>query len=71
LSAATAAEIGAADGERVVVSTDHGAIALPLTVTDLPDRVVWLPMNSPGSRVCPILEAEPGAIVTIGRDDHA
>nr|WP_040518002.1 NADH-quinone oxidoreductase subunit G [Gordonia neofelifaecis] len=71
LSAATAAEIGAAEGERVAVSTGHGTVVLPLTVADLPDRVVWLPMNSPGSRVHPMLEAEPGQLVTIGRDDHA
>ncbi|WP_347954545.1 NADH-quinone oxidoreductase subunit G [Gordonia aichiensis] len=71
LNAATAAEIGATGGDRVTVSTDHGTIVLPLTVTDLPDRVVWLPLNSPGSRVYPILEAAAGAVVSIARDDHA
>ena len=30
----------------MTVRTDRGAITLPLTITDMPDRVVWLPMNS-------------------------
>ena len=38
LSAATAAEIGAADGDLVTVRTDRGAITLPLAITDMPDR---------------------------------
>ncbi len=38
LSRATAAEIGASDGDPVTVSTDRGAITLPLEVTDMPDR---------------------------------
>ena len=49
LSAATAEEIGA-DG-KVTVATAHGEITLPLEITDMPDRVVWLPANSPGSAV--------------------
>ncbi|WP_415847244.1 molybdopterin dinucleotide binding domain-containing protein, partial [Tsukamurella strandjordii] len=63
LSAATAAEIGAVDS--VTVSTDRGAITLPLVVTDMPDRVVWLPRNSPGSTVCETLGAGWGAVVRI------
>ena len=51
LSLDTAAEIGAADGDAVTVSTSRGSITLPLTITDMPDRVVWLPLNSPGSAV--------------------
>ena len=51
LSAETADEIGAADGDNVTVSTARGEITLPLTVTEMPDRVVWLPLNSPGSAV--------------------
>ena len=51
LSAATAAEIGAADGELVTVGTERGEITLPLAITDMPDRVVWLPLNSAGSAV--------------------
>ncbi|HZA10689.1 NADH-quinone oxidoreductase subunit G [Mycobacterium sp.] len=66
LSSATAAEIGAADGDLVTVSTDRGAVTLPLAVTEMPDRVVWLPLNSPGSQVYEQLAAGPGEIVRIG-----
>lgn len=65
LSAATAAETGV-DGDGVVtVRTDRGAITLPLVITDMPDRVVWVPMNSPGSAVHAQLGAVAGDIVRI------
>jgi NADH-quinone oxidoreductase subunit G len=67
LSQPTSAEIGAADGDLVTVSTTRGAISLPLEVTDMPDRVVWLPLNSPGSDVASTLGASIGALVSIGR----
>ncbi|WP_204081095.1 NADH-quinone oxidoreductase subunit G [Mycobacterium riyadhense] len=66
LSPDTAAEIGAAEGEPVTVSTPRGSITLPLTVTDLPDRVVWLPLNSEGSAVHRELGVTIGATVKIG-----
>ncbi len=66
LSADTAAEIGAADGDEVTVSTSRGSITLPLTITDMPDRVVWLPLNSPGSAVHRQLGVTIGSIVGIG-----
>jgi len=66
LSADTAAEINAADGDAVTVSTSHGSITLPLTITDMPDRVVWLPLNSPGSAVHRELGVTVGSVVQIG-----
>jgi NADH-quinone oxidoreductase subunit G len=66
LSADTAAEIGAADGDDVTVGTPRGSITLPLTITDMPDRVVWLPLNSPGSAVHRQLGVTIGSIVRIG-----
>lgn len=66
LSADTAAEIGATDGGAVTVSTSRGSITLPLNVTDMPDRVVWLPLNSPGSAVYRQLGATLGSVVSIG-----
>ncbi|MFY2859749.1 NADH-quinone oxidoreductase subunit G [Mycobacterium sp. THU-M104] len=66
LSAGTAAEIGVADGEAVTVGTPRGSITLPLSVTDMPDRVVWLPLNSPGSAVHRELGVTVGSIVKIG-----
>jgi NADH-quinone oxidoreductase subunit G len=68
LSADTAAEIGAGDGDTVTVSTSHGSISLPLVVTDMPDRAVWLPLNSPGSAVQRQLSVTLGTTVRIGVD---
>jgi NADH-quinone oxidoreductase subunit G len=65
LSADTAAEIGVTDGDLVTVSTARGAITLPLTVTDMPHRVVWLPLNSPGSEVHRQLGITAGELVRI------
>jgi NADH-quinone oxidoreductase subunit G len=67
MSATTAAGIGAAEGDLVTVSTDRGAITLPLTITDMVDGTVWLPLNSPGSAVHQQLGVTSGAVVTIGR----
>jgi NADH-quinone oxidoreductase subunit G len=66
LSADTAAEIGAADGDEVTVSAPRGSITLPLNITDMPDRVVWLPLNSPGSAVNRQLGVTLGSLVKIG-----
>jgi NADH-quinone oxidoreductase subunit G len=63
LSAATAEEIGA-DG-KVTVATAHGEITLPLEITDMPDRVVWVPANSPGSAVYRDLGVQAGDVVKI------
>jgi NADH-quinone oxidoreductase subunit G len=67
LSAATAGEIGAAEGDLVTVSTGRGEITLPLVITEMPDRVVWLPMNPAGSGVHQQLAATAGAVVSIRR----
>ena len=63
LSAATAAGIGAA--EAVTVSTWRGSVTLPLVITEMPDQVVWLPLNSPGSAVHRDLGVTVGAVVRI------
>ncbi|HZC92122.1 MAG TPA: molybdopterin dinucleotide binding domain-containing protein, partial [Mycobacterium sp.] len=66
LSAETANAIGAADGDNVTVSTARGTINLPLAITEMPDQVAWLPLNSPGSAVHRQLGVTPGAVVKIG-----
>jgi NADH-quinone oxidoreductase subunit G len=65
LSAATAAEIGASDDDPVTVGSGHGEITLPLEITDMPDGVVWLPLNSHGSTVAATLRVAVGAVVDI------
>jgi len=67
MSPATAAELGVQPGisAAVTVSTDRGEITLPLAVTPMPDGVVWLPSNSPGSAVRARLAAGNGAVVAV------
>jgi NADH-quinone oxidoreductase subunit G len=65
LSPTTAAGIGASDGQPVTVSTGRGSISLALAVTEMPDGVVWLPLNSPGSAVHHQLGVTTGAVVRI------
>lgn len=66
LSAATAAETGVKDGDLLQVSGPAGAVRLPLRVTEMPDRVVWLPLNSTGTGVYADTGAVPGQVVRIG-----
>ena len=65
LSKAMAAALGVADGVEVAVATERGTIALPAQVTEMPDGVVWVPTNSPGSTVARTLSVTSGAIVTV------
>ncbi|GAA3374117.1 NADH-quinone oxidoreductase subunit G [Streptomyces sannanensis] len=66
LSAATAAETGVKDGDLLAVTGPAGEVRLPLQVTEMPDRVVWLPLNSTGGGVPRDTGARPGAAVRIG-----
>jgi len=67
LSAVFAAEIGVADGDKVTVATERGAVTLPAEVAAMPDRVVWLPTNSAGCALRGGLGADAGALVTVRR----
>ncbi|WP_030347205.1 NADH-quinone oxidoreductase subunit G [Streptomyces sp. NRRL S-1022] len=66
VSAATAAEAGVADGAPLAVTGPAGTVELPIQITDMPDRVVWLPLNSTGSGVASDTGARPGSLVRIG-----
>ncbi|GHC66182.1 NADH-quinone oxidoreductase subunit G [Streptomyces cinnamoneus] len=65
LSAATAAEAGVADGEVLAVSGPAGTVRLPVRITPMPDRVVWLPLDSVGGGVASDTGAVPGELVRI------
>ncbi len=81
MSAATAAEAGVtvpagarasdppprgrSDGAKVRVSTSRGSIVVPVEITAMPDRVVWLPTNSAGCSVRRDLGAGHGSLVTV------
>ena len=63
VSQATADALGTAGS--VTVSTERGAIELPVVVTDMVDGVVWLPAKSPGSWVARDLGVTAGASVMV------
>ncbi|WP_410810304.1 NADH-quinone oxidoreductase subunit G [Micromonospora sp. 067-2] len=65
LGKGTAEALGVTDGDAVTVGTDRGALTLPAELTEMPDGVVWLPTNSPGSTVRRSLGATSGAVVRI------
>ncbi|MFC4496656.1 NADH-quinone oxidoreductase subunit G [Streptomyces ovatisporus] len=65
LSRATAAEVGVAEGGTVAVSGPLGSIQLPLEITEMPDRVVWVPLNSVGGGVQADTGALPGELVRL------
>ena len=67
LSAATAGDVGVAAGESVTVSTERGAVTLPVEITDMVDGVVWLPLNSAGGAVHATLGVTVGQPVAIAR----
>jgi NADH-quinone oxidoreductase subunit G len=60
-----AARLGLVDGDLLTVRGPAGAVTLPVLLTEMPDRVVWLPMRSPGSDVRAGLGASPGHVVTL------
>ena len=56
MSAATAAEAGVADGDKVTVATDRGSVTVPAEVVPMTDHVVWLPaagLAPAGSEISP------------------
>ena len=65
LGKGTAEALGVADGDAVTVGTDRGAVTLPAAITEMPDGVVWLPTNSPGSTVRRSLGATSGTVVRV------
>ncbi|MER6723460.1 NADH-quinone oxidoreductase subunit G [Streptomyces halstedii] len=65
LSAATAAETGVKDGDLLAVTGPAGTTELPLVVTEMPDRVVWVPLDSVGRGVPADTGAQPGGLVRI------
>ncbi|WP_285731784.1 NADH-quinone oxidoreductase subunit G [Nocardiopsis sp. ATB16-24] len=51
LSKATADEVGVADGGTLHVTGERGTVSVPVIITDIADRVVWLPANADGCDV--------------------
>ncbi len=61
----TALRFDLADGDPVTLTGPAGSITLPVQVTEMTDRVVWVPMRSPGSHVRTGLGVGPGAVVRL------
>ena len=62
---ATSQRLGLSAGAPGTVRTERGTITLPVVIADLPDGVVWLPANSPGSQVRGALGAGHGDLVGV------
>jgi NADH-quinone oxidoreductase subunit G len=69
ISGGTAAQVGVAHGDKLSISTDRGALILPVAIDVMPDGVVWLPTNARGSAVRSTLGASAGSTVTLVRTD--
>jgi NADH-quinone oxidoreductase subunit G len=65
VSATTASALGLVDGGPATISTETGALTLPVAVTEIVDGVVWVPTNSVGSTVRETLRAGHGSIVRV------
>ncbi len=72
VSPATAGELELVDGMALTVTSPHGSLTLPAAITEgMADHVVWVPTNSPGSRVRVELKATAGDIVTLSKGGGA
>jgi len=69
MSVASAAGLGIADGDKVTVATEYGAITVAAELAAMPDRVIWLPANSQGCAVRRDLGVGHGALVTVRRSE--
>jgi len=69
MSAATAAEAGTADGDKVIVATERGSVTVPVEVVPMVDHVIWLPAGLAGSTIRAELGAGHGATVTLRRPE--
>jgi NADH-quinone oxidoreductase subunit G len=71
MSAATAAEAGLADGDKVTVAADHGSVTVPVELVPMADHAVWLPAAGlpGGTTLRAELGAGHGAMVTLRRPE--
>jgi NADH-quinone oxidoreductase subunit G len=65
VSSATADAAGVAAGDDISVSTARGTITVPVSIGEVPDRVVWLPTNARGCAVRATLGAVAGDVVSL------
>jgi len=65
VSVGTAEALGVSVGDDVTLSTDTGALTLPVTLVDLDDGVVWVPERVDGRSLRRTLGVGPGGVVRL------
>ena len=72
ISADTARDLDLVDGMALTLTSPRGSLTLPVAITDgMVDHVVWVPTNSPGSRVRVELRATAGDVVRLSKGGGA
>ncbi|MBK7722584.1 MAG: NADH-quinone oxidoreductase subunit G [Austwickia sp.] len=72
ISPTTAQRLDVVDGMAVTITSPRGSLTLPAEITEgMVDHVVWVPTNSPGSRVRVELGSIAGDIVTLSKGGGA
>ena len=62
ISSATATKLGVTESDSLVISSELGAIELPVSIREIADNLVWVPRNSVGSQVIPSLGFTSGPV---------
>ena len=62
ISGPTAVKLGVTESDFIVISSDLGAIELPVSIREIADNLVWVPRNSVGSQVIPSLGFTSGPV---------
>jgi NADH-quinone oxidoreductase subunit G len=62
ISAAVAVQLGVTEEDTLLISSDRGAIELPVSIREIADHLLWVPRNSPGSQVIPSLGFTSGPV---------
>ena len=65
ISKARAEKLGVKEGELVSISSDLGAIKLPVEISEMSDDQVWVPRNSIDSQVIPNLGFVSGQVTVV------
>ena len=65
ISADRAGKLGVTNGDRVTISSNVGAITLPVEIADIDSKTVWIPRNSQSSRAIALLGAPSGIEVSV------
>jgi NADH-quinone oxidoreductase subunit G len=65
ISPARAEKLGVKTGDEISISSELGAIKLPVTISDMSDEAVWVPRNSIGSQVIANLGFVTGPVTVV------